>query len=111
MPKNSKLSPVPSEPGYLQRLVRLTDAQKRLISTMKPGQWYGDFSADDVLLFPSEWNPRTFRQMLRRLREMGILEKRMKEYKNGSFSIFKAFNVRLKPNKELSHADKEVTHG
>lgn len=86
----------------LQGPVRLTDAQKRLIASMKPGQWYGDYAADDVLKFPKEWNPRTFRQMLRTLRDKGVLEKRMREYVM-PYTKFSAFNVRLKPNATPSH--------
>lgn len=70
----------------------LTAAQKRLLVDMLPGQWYGDRVADDVKPFPPQWDKRTFRQVLRNLRQKGVLEKRMRQHDYGA-----SFNVRISP--------------
>lgn len=68
---------------------------------MIPGQWYGDRVADDVRPWPAEWSRSHFRQTLRKLRELGFIEKRMRTYEYGAT----AFNVRVPtPNGPVSNA-------
>lgn len=77
-------------PSSLRRVVRLSLPQHLMLASMEAGQWYGDYVADDVKHWPLHWNKRTFRKTLRKLRELGKIEFRMREYEHGHT----AFNVR-----------------
>jgi len=58
----------------------ITLPQRLLLASMEKGAWYGDRIAFDVSPWPKSFNPKTFRQIVRRLVSAGLLEKSMRRY-------------------------------